>query len=62
MPSGDRPFLALDKTSGQPAGPYSDKLRQRIAELAYQLYECRGRQNGHDFDDWLEAERLILRC
>ena len=35
-------------------------LRQRIAERAYQLYECRGCCHGHDVEDWLEAERLVL--
>lgn len=34
-------------------------LHQRIAEKAYQLYECRGCCHGHDVEDWLEAERLV---
>ena len=35
-------------------------LRQRIAEKAYELYEKRGPSHGHDLDDWLAAERLVL--
>jgi len=35
-------------------------LRQRIAEKAYELYEKRGQSHGHDLNDWLEAERLVL--
>jgi Protein of unknown function (DUF2934) len=35
-------------------------LHQRIAEKAYELYECRGCCHGQDLDDWLEAERLVL--
>ncbi len=35
-------------------------LRQRIAEKAHELYECRGCCHGHDLDDWIEAERLVL--
>jgi Protein of unknown function (DUF2934) len=31
----------------------------RIAELAYKLYEERGRQQGHQLEDWIEAERRI---
>lgn len=31
-----------------------------IARLAYELYEKRGCSPGHEIDDWLEAERLIL--
>ena len=34
-------------------------LHQRIAEKAYQLYECRDCCHGHDVEDWLEAERLV---
>jgi len=38
-----------------------DRLRhQRIAEKAHELYQCRGCCHGHDLDDWLEAERLVL--
>ena len=35
-------------------------LRQRIAEKAYELYECRGCCYGRDLEDWLEAEQLVL--
>ena len=28
-----------------------------IARRAYELYEKRGREHGHDLDDWLQAER-----
>ena len=37
-----------------------DQLRQRIAEKAYGLYECRGCCHGRDVEDWLEAERLVF--
>ena len=38
-----------------------DELRrQRIAEKAHELYQCRGCCHGRDVDDWLEAERLVL--
>jgi len=29
---------------------------EQIAARAYQLYLERGRTDGHDFDDWLQAE------
>ena len=37
-----------------------DQLHQRIAEKAYELYECGGCCHGRDVEDWLEAERLVL--
>lgn len=32
-------------------------VEQQIQQRAYQLYEQRGRTDGHDLDDWLRAER-----
>jgi len=32
---------------------------EEIAERAYQLFLARGGSDGHDFDDWIEAERQI---
>jgi DUF2934 family protein len=29
---------------------------ERIRRRAYDLYERRGRAEGHDLDDWLQAE------
>jgi hypothetical protein len=34
-------------------------LTERIAARAYQLYEARGRQDGFDLQDWLQAEKEI---
>lgn len=31
-----------------------------IRERAYQLYEERGSQPGHELDDWLQAEAEML--
>ncbi|WP_447978996.1 DUF2934 domain-containing protein [Candidatus Nitrospira bockiana] len=32
-----------------------------IAQRAYELYEQRGHGDGHALEDWLQAEREILR-
>jgi hypothetical protein len=34
-------------------------LEERIRIRAYELYEARGREDGHDVEDWLEAEAEI---
>jgi len=34
-------------------------LEQRIRNRAYELYEARGREDGHAVDDWLRAEEQI---
>ena len=32
---------------------------QQIRSRAYQLYEARGREDGHAVDDWLRAEQQL---
>lgn len=32
---------------------------QRVEKKAYELYEKRGCEGGHDWDDWLEAEKIV---
>lgn len=41
------------KTTPNIADP---KLEEEIRRRAYVLYEQRGREDGHDTDDWLRAE------
>ncbi len=43
-------------TGGRPAPTHDE-----IAQLAYCLYESRGRQDGHDIEDWLAAEQQLVR-
>ena len=40
---------------------YSDEVRERIAKIAYELYEQRGRHDGRELEDWLEAEELVRK-
>ena len=35
------------------------QLDDQIRERAYELYEARGREDGHDLEDWLRAEEEI---
>jgi hypothetical protein len=36
-----------------------EQRHERIAERAYERYVARGRSDGRDWEDWLEAERDI---
>jgi hypothetical protein len=40
-------------------GTQPQNLEEQIRNRAYQLYEARARQDGHDLDDWLRAEEEI---
>jgi len=35
-------------------------LIEHIRSRAYELYESREREDGHDLDDWLVAERQVI--
>ena len=37
----------------------TDVAHDHIADRAYELYVERGRERGHDVDDWLTAEHEI---
>ena len=39
---------------------YSAITEDDIARRAYALYLARGGQEGHDVEDWLQAERELL--
>ena len=36
------------------------ELQQQIRCRAYEIFEQRGREEGHDQDDWLQAESEIV--
>ena len=38
----------------------ADDLRERITRRAYELYQSRGGEPGHELEDWLQAESEIL--
>ena len=38
----------------------NDKLRDRIAERAYEIYLLRGEEQGREVEHWLEAEKEVL--
>jgi hypothetical protein len=51
--------VAPDETFGLERSDSGKRSHSRdsIAEHAYRRFEERGREHGHDLDDWLEAER-----
>ena len=53
-----KPILSHEPESMQ---KYSDEMRERIAQKAYELYEKRGRQAERDVEDWLTAEELVRK-
>lgn len=39
----------------------SENYEKEIREVAYYLFERRGRIHGHDVEDWLKSERIVKR-
>ncbi len=37
------------------------ELEYQIKLRAYELYEARGREDGHELEDWLRAEKEITQ-
>lgn len=48
-----------DATSSQAAETSELTLDARIRQRAYELYEERNRETGHELDDWLRAESEV---
>ena len=48
-------------TTGKYTGSRLYPTHDEIAQLAFSLYESRGRQDGHHVEDWLRAEQELMR-
>jgi hypothetical protein len=35
--------------------------KEQVRRRAFELYEQRGREEGHELDDWLQAESEIVK-
>ena len=57
--------MSPDATKKQPTTGISElqelELEYQIRLRAYELYEARGRKDGHVLDDWFRAEAEITR-
>ena len=57
--------MSPDATKKQPTTEISElqefELEYQIRLRAYQFYDARGREDGHELDDWLRAEEEITQ-
>ena len=57
-------IIAADATGEWGMGKYTGRqtspTHDEIAQLAFSLYESRGRQDGHHIEDWLRAEQELV--
>lgn len=52
-----KPASSTDDVAAQ----LTEELKERIRQRAYELYEARDRQDGHEIDDCLQAESRALQ-
>jgi hypothetical protein len=57
--SDQRSSAAIGTGGGAPPRNGSRETHDAVARRAYELYEHRGGEHGHDWDDWFQAEREI---
>jgi hypothetical protein len=55
--------MSPDATKKQPTTEISElqefELEYQIRQRAYELYEARGRKDGHELEDWFRAKEQI---
>jgi hypothetical protein len=54
-----RPKATMPRTAENPI-ELPDGMWERVAKKAYELWEQRGRREGQDLQDWLDAETIVM--
>jgi hypothetical protein len=56
-----KPTLAKPAPQTSQITQSTSELQEHIRRRAYELYEERGRDDGHEMDDWLLAESELAQ-
>ena len=51
---------ATPKAASKKSSPSKESAHDKIARVAYELYEKSGYVHGRDVEHWIEAERIVL--
>ena len=51
--------MAVSKTYKKTSCCKNDEMTEATRKIAWELYEKSGRKEGRDFENWLEAERIV---
>ena len=55
------PIGSPSSTRETPKLEFPVDLQEQVRRRAYELYEQRGQEDGHDLEDWLQAESDVAR-
>ena len=58
-PKKSKPSTSKTFGANQPI-ELPDGMWQRISEKAFELWQERGYRDGHDLEDWLDAEAIVM--
>jgi len=53
------PITPTPLTTTQQTTESTSERQEQIRRRAYELFEQRGRENGHELDDWLQAKAEV---
>ena len=53
------PDLNVETPEPPNAFEIEEQLQERIRQRAHELYVARGQEDGHDLEDWVQAEAEI---
>jgi len=53
-------MAAPRKVQKQAISLHDPDQMKKIAEMAYHIWDKRGRPHGSDMQDWLEAEKIVM--
>ncbi len=59
-PKSDRPVVLLNPSNPADLQRKVQKVQLAISRRAHELFEARGREHGHDREDWFRAESELL--
>lgn len=52
--------MANAKTQTRKETTSTVDIDERIRQRAFELFQLRGCQDGHDFDDWMQTEAEVM--
>lgn len=55
------PTVPIRSSTTQQTTESTSDLQEQIRRRAYELYEQRGREDGHELEDWLQAELEVTQ-
>ncbi|HEX9112192.1 MAG TPA: DUF2934 domain-containing protein [Terriglobales bacterium] len=59
-PKSDPPAVRLSPSNPADLQPKTQEVQVAIARRAHELFEARGREHGHDWEDWFRAKSEFL--